>query len=357
MKVVIIRSDCGFGDRIITLTTAINYAKKTNRLLVIDWRDHIWCGNNQEYDFDYYYDLKLPNYVPLKKFLTLYEQKKDKLTVWPSYARVLNRPYSLKKNSNFDSAAYLPRDMLGYSRDIFIDIISEKEKDIDADIVILYQYVTRPIETLKHFSGLIMKDPLKKKVNEDPFKINILDNGIKYNVIHLRGTDRSDENSFKNGSGSPEEYVEMIYNKIDSDIKDVLLISDTQILIDTFIKKYHDKFIIHQTNNKKSTDNKSLHNQAAKNKLKLNIEMLKDFYFLLRSENIYSDNISYFSMCPLIIKKFSKCKTLEEIKEVDKYISKVGAKMGIPLEQRDLRETELKERGFIIGKKETSKHS
>jgi hypothetical protein len=350
MKVVIIRSDCGFGDRIITLTTAINYAKKTNRLLVIDWRDHVWCGNNQEYDFDYYYDLKLPNYVPLKKFLTMYEQNKHKLTVWPGYAKVLTRPYNKKQNANFDNAAYAPRDALGYSKDIFVEIIKDQREDIDANVVILYQYVTRPIQTLRHFTGLIMKEPLKIKVNEDPFKINVLDKGIKYNVVHLRGTDRMNENSFKNGSGSPEEYTEMMYNKIQSDIKDILLISDTQVLIDTFIRKYNNKFIIHQTNNKKSANNKSLHNQEAKNKIKLNIEMLKDFYFLLRSENIYTDGISYFSMCPHIIKKYSKCKTEEDIKKVDNYIIEVGSKMGIPVNQRALREKELREKGLIIGK-------
>ena len=78
--------------------------------------------------------------------------------------------------------------------------------------------------------------------------------------------------------------------------------------------------------------------------------MVKDFYFLLRSENIYTDGISYFSMCPNIIKKYSKCKTLEDIEKVDIYIMEVGTRMGIPTEQRDLREKELREKGLIIGK-------
>ena len=78
--------------------------------------------------------------------------------------------------------------------------------------------------------------------------------------------------------------------------------------------------------------------------------MLKDFYFLLRSENIYTDGISYFSMCPHIIKKYSKCRTREDIGKVDEYIMEVGTRMGIPTEQRPLREKELREKGLIIGK-------
>lgn len=343
MKFVIIRSNCGFGDRLITLTTAINYAGITGRTIVIDWRDETWCGNNQEYDFDYYYKVTLPNYIPLKQFLIMYEKNKSNLTVFPPYANVLSRPYNIKKNAYFDKAAFMIIENLGYDKNIFNDIIMNKREDIKHDIVMLYQFVTRPIVTLRYFSGIIMKDPLKKNINEDPFKINVLDKKIKYIAVHLRGTDRMNENSFKNGSSSPEEYTKMMYNKIDSDIKNVLLLSDTQILIDTFKIKYGDKFTIYETNNKKSTNKTGLHVQKCKNKIKLNIEMLKDFYFLLRAEAIYSDNISYFSMCPDIINKFSKCKTKEEISSVIEYVHKMGENMGIANNNRELRKKELKE--------------
>lgn len=347
MKFVIIRSNCGFGDRLITLTTAIQYSKITDRTIVIDWRDEIWCGNNQEYDFDYYYKVTLPNYIPLKQFLIMYEKNKSNLTVFPPYANVLSRPYNYKRNAYFDIAAYWDRDNLGYDINIFSDIIMNEREDIKQDVVIMYQYVTRPIVSLRYFSGIIMKDHLKKNINEDPFKINVLDKKIKYIAVHLRGTDRMNENSFKNGSSSPEEYTEMMYNKIDSDIKNVLLLSDTQILIDTFKIKYGDKFNIYYTNNKKSTNKIALHTQKCKNKIKVNIEMLKDFYFLLRAEAIYSDNISYFSMCPNIINKFCKCKTEEEVYSVVDYVNKIGKNLGITDDNRELRKKELKDNNFL----------
>ncbi len=350
MKVVVVRSDVGFGDRLITITSAMAYAMKTKRMLVIDFRDSCWCGSDKKntyYDFDYYYDVKLNYYIPLKKFLTLYEKNKFNWSVWPNYVKVLNIPYSKKMNNHFDIAAQKNRDELGYSRDIFIDIMNGKQEDLKENVVFFYQYVTRPIQTLKFFQGFVMKEPLKKVINEDPFKINILNKGIKYNVVHLRGTDRMDNNSFSNGSNNVNDYVEKIYNKIDSDIENILVISDTQILIDTFIDKYKDKFIIHQTNNIKSKNNDPLHTAIYKNKLRLNLEMLKDFYFLLRSENIYADKISYFSACPILLKKYSKCKSPSEVDKVDEYITIVGKDMGILNSLRELRKTEQRNVGII----------
>lgn len=343
MKFLVIRSDCGFGDRVITLTTAIAYARVTNRTLVIDWRDYVWCGNNQENDFDYYYEPIHNNYMPLKKFLLYYHQNMSNLTVWPPGAKVQCQPYSTKQNINMDVCGIKKNQDKLYSNDIFVNIIHRKEKDFTEDIVILYQHVTRPIQTLIEFPGLKPTKVIINKINADPFKINVIDKKIPYLCVHLRGADRMNNiNSFNNGSYNPEEYIQRVCKDIREDIKDVLVISDTKELVDTFVKLYSHKFRIHQTNNMKSKDKISLHtDKNIKNKVKFNTEMLKDFHFMLLAVFVYSDGVSYFSMSPKIIKMFKMCKSRDEVEKVNQYIRNVGSDVGIASQFRELRQEEM----------------
>ena len=78
--------------------------------------------------------------------------------------------------------------------------------------------------------------------------------------------------------------------------KNILLLSDSTKLVSNFLKKIDNDYNIIQTYNEKSSKNIGLHIEPCDSKVKKNLEMLKDFYFMTNSYIVICDEISRFSL-------------------------------------------------------------
>jgi len=116
-----------------------------------------------------------------------------------------------------------------------------------------------------------------------------------------------------NGSINNDEYIDNLINKLINKLSDninILVISDTNLLINKCIEKLnkYKKYNIYTTDNYKTNLNIGLHQQNNKqlqvSKLQINIEMIIDFYFMIKSEKIINDEYSIFSNFASEIQKY-----------------------------------------------------
>lgn len=293
MKFLLIKSFSGFGDRIEHLLCSLQYAKYSGRTLVIDWTDHVWCGNETNKDFYYYFVLKDTETMNLKDFKTLFinRQKANKrLTVFPDfhYQNMLRR--SDEKNIKF-----LCKDI----QDLFRKVITKEMEDLPHDIIVTSDMERRNHAGVFSISRLLYKSFILEYIKEDPNYNFLMKND--FITIHLRGTDRSsytEENrpDLTNFSHHKDVYVDKLIKKIPQGTKNILLLSDSNILISHFLENVEDIYNIIQTSNEKSSENIGLHIQPRDCKLKCNLELLKDFYFMTFSTHVICDEISRFSL-------------------------------------------------------------
>jgi hypothetical protein len=291
-KYLIYRSLNGFGDRIQCLLYAIKYCLHTGRVLVIDWTDDIWC-DNEDYDFDTYFTLKDINAMKIRDFQTLYAEKKDHLTIYPAFYK--NKIYATKINN-------INEITLKNENTILNHIIHDISDDFKEDIVIYsgfgYRYYYFELFN-DHFR---LNDIVLNNIYQTEFYKNIICKNIEYCVIHLRGGDRMiNENSkqyllWNNNSLNEDDYVDSLIQQLDTSYQTILVVSDTTSLIEKCCIKLKERpYKIYMTNNYKQNTSEGLHKINNISKLQVNLEMLLDFYFMIKATKIINDNKSAFS--------------------------------------------------------------
>ena len=336
MKFIIHRSYAGFGDRLSQLCFCIEIAIKTKRILVVDWRDNIWAGNDEKKDFYYYFTLKNVPHITYERFLEI--TKKIKInSVWP---------FKWKKWENCkldgtedDYMAFLVNVVKNYKSKVNKEVLNQYNilsKEIETiDIkdpaecfikkqhdVILWQDIkcNYPAKCLL-FSHIKFNENVIEFINKDVNSF-IIRNKLPYITVHLRGTDRSnnDNKTLKNNSDNPETYINNIIEKLDtSKCNNIMLLTDSIILKDKFIELYNDTFNIIVNSTVLSNNDKAIHSQL-ENKIINNLHMLKDYNYLIKSINIYNDGISYFSNTAKIIQ--NTMKVIEGKKVIDDEVCK-----------------------------------
>ena len=309
MKYLIIKCTEGFGDRLQVLLQALDYCKKTGRILIPDWNDYMWGDGFTT--FEYYFKLKGINNMKLKHFKENYKKNMSIIPkVWedqlfkPADLRIYNSEYLLKDEDR-----------------IINDICSEKVIDFPHDIVVLTGIKNRTF-IYKNIVHLELSNRLINKIKQCDIYRSL--SKIKYIAVHLRGGDRigHSDKRFDNGSINSTKYIQDIlsqtlkYSK-DTKNKNILILSDTQHLIEMFKDKIDNKkFNLYETNNillNKDNIKLGLHKIPYKirskkkiTKKKINFFTLLDFCLLLNSEHVINDNHSIFSNITKNIKLNSK---------------------------------------------------
>lgn len=293
MKFIVIKSYSGFGDRVEHLLACFKYAVKTERCMVIDWSDHVWCGNETNKGFDYYFYLKNVNYMAIDDFKKIFIKNKlngKKMSVIPSFFEDI-----MLKRSNENDVQYRFADIA----QLFREVISNKRKDMDFDILVTTDLDKRNNMGIISIPNLVYKNVIMDFIKKDP-NYNFLMNN-KFVSIHLRGSDRSKytENyrpDLTNYSHNKEEYVCKLISKIPNGTENLLILTDSNILYDLFMEKIDKKYNILETNNVRTSGNVGLHLEKEESKESKNLELLKDFYFMTRSSYVVCDEISRFSL-------------------------------------------------------------
>ena len=354
MKFIIHRSHAGFGDRLSQLCMCIEVAIQSKRILVVDWRDDIWAGNDEDKDFYYYFTLSDVPHITHSRFLEV--TKKIKInSVWP---------FKWEKWENSDLSSGYHEDYIRFMLFIKQQIKKNGVKGVNKEVLTQYNYFNEEIESLdinnvthslikkEHdvliwqdfkvnypakcllFSKIKFKDNVIKFINDD-INSYIIRNKIPYIAVHLRGTDRTNHNREElcNGSDNTELYINSIVEKIDSNAcKNVMLLTDPNVLKNKFIELYDSKFNVILNSTILLKNNESIHT-GKENKEINNLHMLKDYNYLIKSIDIYCDGKSYFSNSAKIINntlKIVKNKNNindEDKNNINKGISKILAPM------------------------------
>lgn len=308
MKYIILKGFEGFGDRLQSLLYCIKYALYTNRILVVDWTDYMWCSSDQE-NFEHYFKLENVNYISYSKFVRMYKTYNQKMqfTVFPSIWKdnVLKQP----DNYMYDEK---------YAFNVTMNTIMTKhEKDYDEDIVVFASVQTRVYNCKLFYKYIRLQTNVINFIHKHPFYQNIIQNQKSYISIHLRGGDRMIKNNthvFANQSYNHKNYIQSIVDKLaqqSTKIKDVLIVSDSNFLLDECQKllSKNKKYTVHTTENHKINETNGLHKILRFDNIskeQINTQMIVDFYFLSKAKIVLNDSISNFSNIARLV-RFNPC--------------------------------------------------
>ena len=205
MQIVVMKGWQGFADRLQLLSHLLNYCKKNNATICVDWRDKIW-GQEVEDFSDYFEVIGIPT-ITIQEVI---KKAKSGASIYPSTwtLEMLEKPSTIE--------AYDDKYKL---------LLTEKNTVFPGDILVTCS------KGLRQWSSIILGDHLRFKHSIADEIISKLNVQRPYCLVHLRGTDRGVEGLF-------EMYVEG-YNNIQPDRKDnTYIISDSP----TYIRKWLELF-------------------------------------------------------------------------------------------------------------------
>jgi len=294
-KFIIIKGLEGFGDRLQVLLQAIKYVKKTHRILVIDWRDKMWC-DNEKYDFNYFFKIIGLNTYTFNEFKQYYLTHIKELTIIPNIwkDKLLLIP---------DKFLHLKKYQLSNNNRIIDLIATNKHADFKEHIVV-YGSTGIRVYDLSDMAYIETQSNISNKIAHSQIYYNLYNK--TYTAIHLRGGDRSNNKKaiLRNGSNNKTNYVQNLIKKIPTKILDILVVSDSQRLITEFTKLFTNPiYTVYFSNNYllstsdlfKGLHKLNLHKNSPVKKHQLTFEAIKDFYLLLKSSKVVFDGKSVFS--------------------------------------------------------------
>ena len=291
-KYIIFKGCTGFGDRLSTFIQAIEYSKKTGRILVVDWNDEIF-----DHDFYNYFNLDLKNVLTINEFKSIIKQKS--LSYYPKMWNNTNI-FTFKYSNPLDTMLLNFNDKdnkLLWNNDI-VNILFDKRLDFSEDILVYVGFGKRAATLYLNNLKLITFNNHMIKCIKNNYIFNKLNN-CEYICVHLRGTDKLVLNN-----ETYDKYVQKMIEKFNNSIKNshlkkLLILSDDPKLRDLFIEKIHKHDFEIFFNPKTQQSNGIHHIKKDKNneniKYRLNIDMLIDFYLLTSSKILIIDNDSWFS--------------------------------------------------------------
>jgi len=170
MKYLIIKGAAGLANRLYTLSYCLEFAKKHNLYLIVDWRDWEW-SDNKEIGFDTYFDIKYDKYISDINKLT----ELNELTTFPSPWKGHLDKFNVVKGKKWDY------DDSNKGKSVFIRL----HDNIKQDVIIYYSYLTKgPLINFLLDNTLILKSFLIKKIKYN--KILLTDSNLG---VHIRCSD------------------------------------------------------------------------------------------------------------------------------------------------------------------------
>ena len=142
MKFVLVKSNLGFADRFQLVCFIIQYSKKTGRIIVVDWTDNIWCGQETSKDFYHYFSFQnFENVTSPKQFKLWYIdyiKGGNKLSIFPKNFNILARSYG---NADIPESG---------KNNKFLEICDNQVEDYSEDVVVVYGIDNRSNSCLVH---------------------------------------------------------------------------------------------------------------------------------------------------------------------------------------------------------------
>lgn len=300
-KFCLVKGKEGFGDRLQCLLEAVIYADKTNRHLVLDWRDDDWCHDKTE-DVSKYFTIEGNSEFTRDNFFEYYEQNKEDMTVAP-------RDW-VDKITDVDYQKYVHRKKLHFGRgnQILYKIATQGIDDFPHDIVV-YPFAGNRSWSWKYISKIKLSSMIETEIMCTYLKMNIVPR--KYNVVHMRGGSKSWNDGYVGQKRLREkinkkfptkdsyfDFLYLKYSKLDTSLP-LLLLTDYEPMATEWIERYKCGAVIPGTNNsffkKCGTHKIKPEEMMGLSKQTLNVETLRDFSMMINSNALVHDEISYLS--------------------------------------------------------------
>jgi hypothetical protein len=256
MKFLLVKALMGFGDRLEYLAMCIDFCKKNNVKLRVDWSDPIWGE-----EFTKYFSLTIPSFEL---------DEVSSVSTYPSFWKGrLDEPLT---NENF-------------TRDNEVGIITLR----DEDLVVASSCGLRTLFLDYRFFGDIFRvidQRIVTAVRERQKKYNLKDKWC----IHLRGTDRFKKPGMKERRFQ-ELFIKLVGRGLLNHGGGCIVLSDDIHLIKMW--KARDKSPI--LSNVMDTEGKGVHQSSPEKlgttKYQINLELLIDFFTMASCKQIFSTSM------------------------------------------------------------------
>lgn len=312
-RFVILKGNAGFGDRLNTLLETIEYAQRTNRILVVDWRDSHWSHDGTT-GFEHYFNINMENYMTMDEFVKIYSwnprdsmlQPAWKFSIYPNIwkGNITHRILGCDDHANCKLGIKCYYSNTYRQWNTSIQEIYKRGKDIIPSIVVCPSS-HRSYYKFNYFKFIVPKDYLLQKI------INVMKlNEIKpntYDILHLRTCDKewnggrrlakTQDVEFIKSKNNYFQYLAQQYETTENKADKLIIISDSIKLAIEWSKLYTKGNVL---KNRKHIENgvSGIHDTQSIlpiSKVELNDDTLIDYYLMIFSKNIISDGDSYFS--------------------------------------------------------------
>lgn len=312
LKYLVIKGTAGLGNRLYTLSSAISYAKKTNRAIIIDWSDGVYSSDGRNVFNDYFFLEGINHFKDINDI-----QNRDKLTIYPpnyidlnmdieeGYSGNLSRIFERtplnrikyigihKLKGYWAHKSKLPKNKLLKEIYSWTSIFNSKEfpfghflpTDLKEDIVIFSDYLP-PLEGQELIEHLQLKENVNSIINEFFLKHDFVKDTIG---IHIRATDKN----FSSSLTDAFEKIDYVLEK--ENIKKIFLATDNPEVIEVFKKKY--KNLILYPKYIPSAYQHGIHLSADVNIMeKIYKESIIEMFLLAKCEYLFYQSNSTFSL-------------------------------------------------------------
>jgi hypothetical protein len=304
LKFAVSKGVCGWGDRLQCLLQTIRYAKKSGRHLVLDWRDQDWT-HDQDEPTEKWFSIKGVKTMPLNSFLDFYCQSREDLCVFPEvWSKVMESPDY--PNWIYKKEFY---NAVGHN---YAQAVINGLPDYEDDIVVCPGVGGRTF-TYSDCSAIELAPWVKSKIIIEAKSLSIKCGS--YDAIHLRGGSKtwaggkvplkSLDDRIKSKWPDIDSYLSFIFEKHQEktwgkEAVDTLILTDSRSLGEAWIDKFKMGRLVPTLN--EHLDESGTHKMRAGrlsslgiSKEQLNLEVLRDFCFLLNARFATGDGVSVFS--------------------------------------------------------------
>lgn len=318
-KYLIVKGCAGLGNRIYTLSNAINYAQKTGRILLIDWSDGQFAPLNQN-AFNLFFEIK--NHPYLQSINEI--EQIEKVSVYPIEWKkhLKSAVYANYEVAGIKFLRKIPSRLIkrfprlsmktGYWRQLGNKSKSDIANFLDSKNFIKGEYYSKKIKqdvvVFVDFSPTYFEDIIRNQINlKETISKKIQDfanaNSLQSDCIgiHIRYTDKKPDASF-----------DRLYESIESigaKGKRIFLSTDNKEIEKMMKEKYNDiitypKFLPEEQ--KEGLHQWALYNKDENAKLVMFEESIVDMWLLSKCEYLIFQENSSFSQVSRILKNDSK---------------------------------------------------
>jgi len=287
-QIVLMKGWEGFADRLQVLSHCLEYCKKNNAAICVDWRDIMWGQN--DYNFSDYFEIIG---IPTVSLETIIDKVKYGATILPAafnIESITNPP-----NESIHLSTHSTPIMNGYKR-VNADIIIDNCKGVRSWHI---ENLTTNLRLNENVANIIKS---RFKNLEGPFT-----------AIHLRGTDRL---ANKNIKLAIKPAIDELMIKPPHVMARLYVISDMKEMINAFKSEFPEAITINNDNQvfKIISDSQGTHQLPKEvldfygaNKYLMNIDTLTDFFLMGFANWIVSNSKeSLFSSMAIFMRQAGK---------------------------------------------------